>query len=161
MKKPRTKSKKKKRAIRYGAAHGAENEQRALHTVMQEHDTGCAVACAAMVAGVSYKKALKAIHGTVRVSNKSATIAKMSKGLRALGVATKKTGRFMQLKKPAIMMFEWPFWPGVHHCVVYDPSNGGRILDPSSEGYDRAYYLRQWRRSGRPTLTVTAKKTNR
>lgn len=129
-----------------------------IRAVRQRHDTGCAIACAAMLAGVSYDEALRAIHGRKKPRKKSATIPKVRKGLKQLGVKTEETGRFMQLKRPAMMMFEWPCAPGLHHCVVYDPSFGGRIIDPAgdAEWYrGRDYYLRAWRRSGRMSVAVT------
>ena len=153
------KAKKTTQVRKYGDT--CSDTKRVIRAVYQKHNTGCAVACAAMLAGVSYKKALEAIHGKKNAPRqKSATIAKMRKGLQQLGVKTRETGRFMQLKQPAIMMFEWPQEPGLHHCIVYDPAFGGRFVDPAGEpwwcqsGSMQDFYLRAWRRSGRMSVAV-------
>ena len=128
-----------------------------IRRVEQIHGSGCAVACVAMVTGVSYTKAALHVKGR-RTGDLSAYFTEMARGVRSLGFTCRMGTDWRQKKLPAILMFEW--WStGDYHCVVYDPAFGGRFVDP---GYDRTlgpdFYMEHWRRNGRQSLVVTGVK---
>ena len=130
-----------------------------IRRIEQEHCTGCAVACVAMVAGIPYAKAVKVAFGKSVVRHGlELTFDDMARSLRKLGFSCRMGTDFRAKKLPAIMMFEW--WStGDHHCLVWDPAFGGRIVDP---GYSRSlgndFYWDHWKRSGREALVVTGRR---
>lgn len=79
-----------------------------IRRIEQEHCTGCAVACVATVAGVSYKQAVKAAFGKPVVRHGlELTFNDMARTLRKLGLSCRMGTDFRQRKLPAITMFEW------------------------------------------------------
>lgn len=129
-----------------------------IRRVEQLQDTGCAVACVAMVAGVSYTRAALHVKGR-RHGDLSAYFTEMARGLRSMGFTCRMGIDFRRTRRRAILMFEWRCCPGDYHCVVWDPSFGGRFVDP---GYDRSlthqFYIDSWRRSGSQSLIITGRK---
>lgn len=126
-----------------------------IRRIEQEHCTGCAVACVATVAGVSYRQAVKAAFGKPVVRHGlELTFDDMARALRKLGLSCRMGTDFRQRKLPAIMMFEW--WStGDYHCLVWDPAFGGRIIDPGYRNLGNDFYWDHWKRSGREALVVT------
>ena len=124
-----------------------------IRRVEQLHDTGCAVACVAMVTGISYTKAALHVKGR-RSGNLAAYWSEMMSGVRALGYTCRMGTDFRAKKLPAILMFRW-FNSDDYHCVVYDPEFGGRFFDPSAAAMGSQFYMEHWRRNGRESLVVT------
>lgn len=121
----------------------------------QQVSSGCAIACVAMIADVSYKEARKAVLGTSRGGH-YASFDQCIKGLKKLGILGKRSNSYNK-NTPAILMFSWSYAPDVHHCVVYDPAFGGRFIDPAGSHDGSRFYLQRWRRSGKETLVIVGK----
>jgi len=124
-----------------------------IRRVEQIHGSGCAVACVAMVTGVSYTKAALAVKGK-RTGDLAAYWSEMARGIRDLGYSCRMGTDFRAKKLPAILMFRW-FTSDDYHCVVYDPAFGGRFFDPGLAGMGSQFYMEHWRRNGRESLVVT------
>lgn len=150
-----------------------------IRRVHQRDIYGCGVACVAMLAGVSYNHAKKAIFGDdlgglykLRGTDHEA----IARGLFNLGLdcaQTKLTGPIglRSLRKPAALMFRWPNARSLVHCVVWDPAFGGRIVDPAYRDPPREsvedgapecnteFYFKAWKRSCKNwALVVTGKR---
>lgn len=111
--------------------------------IRQKHRTGCCVASLAMLLGISYEDALKALHPNrkphQKVSGRMNTIAK---ALNRLGIEVKihnnisnlmfNIGEHIDIKsltKPALLCI---YMVDVHtdnHAVVWDPKTR-KVLDP-------------------------------
>lgn len=103
-----------------------------LRFIHQENDTGCFVACVAMLMGKSYGEAFQLLHpgkdsaiethGFLTSSIKETAHEQLQK----LGFAThnsrwKKFRSFVgRGKKHALMIIRWRFDPTMCHCVVFD-----------------------------------------
>lgn len=128
-----------------------------LVRIAQLHDTGCAVACVATVAGVSYTKAALHVKGR-RHGNLAAYWSEMQRGLRALGFRCRMGTDFRAKGLPAILMFEWASSPGDFHCVVWDPEVR-LFIDPAHvRSLGPEFYLERWRKNGRESLVVTGRR---
>lgn len=134
----------------------SERDLPIIRRVKQPVSTGCAVACVAMVAGVSFDKAARAVKRRT-TGDLCASFAEMMQALRHMGFTCRMGSDFRARGQRAILMFEWDWAPEVYHCLVWDPAFGGRLVEPdgliSKMDYD--YYWRLWRRSGREALVVT------
>lgn len=126
-----------------------------IRHVVQRHELGCAVACVAMVTGVSYGRALEAAHRPLPVDPKkvSLNLSEAARAVRRLGQRCTIQRGFFRKNLPAILVFEWGEWgaPGDLHAIVWDPRFGGRLVDPGSsrhrQSYTPEFYMDRWRAS--------------
>lgn len=125
---------------------------------LQQPPSGCAIACVAMVAGVSYDEAFLAVHDSWN-AHPEASYKDIIAGLRKLGFSSRLATDFRrQSKRPAILVFEWRgLSRGVYHSVVWD-HHSKRFVDP---GYKRPlgekFYMDHWRKSERVAVMLTGK----
>lgn len=100
---------------------------------MQKHVNGCAVACFAMVTGMSYDKALKLIHPKRKAREKIdgvlfSDLVKILNKMHIKIAVYSSSKNILQIKRPSILLMnqrdcDWS------HVVVWDPETK-RILDP-------------------------------
>lgn len=130
--------------------------------VTQRYTTDCAVTCIAMVAGVSWRRAVytafpRSAFDKIASDEMSIDFTHARRTLKKLGVSCRYTTTNIDLdtlRRPAILMFEWDN-SREFHCVVYDPSTPrGRFLDPTGYSEGRSFYIREWRRNGCESLVV-------
>lgn len=144
---------------------------RAIRHITQRYSTDCTVTCVAMVAGVSWQRAVSATFGQRRARQKvshddmcidfvQARDALKRLGVRcrlnvelALGYTLDSFRGPLRLRRPAILMFEWGR-TREFHCVVYDPTSGGRFLDPGGDDEGRRFYINEWHRNSCEALVV-------
>lgn len=131
--------------------------------VEQKDSLGCAVAAIATVVGLSYDTVLKRAFGRKwrRISDHGLYTAQMVRVLRSYRLKVRKANRFSFRRSghSAILFANLgvysPYWEGVWHCLVWDPDEGGRMIDPSWRSCrDHEYYLKAWRHGGRQTLII-------
>ena len=133
--------------------------------VSQRRSTGCGIACLAMVAGVSYRKAVKAIFGNRKVKDHQVDVDQLAKALKKFGFESKESASFKGHTKAyaCILGFFWdpgcpesdPEWPKSDgHFAVYN-SQEDTFLDPAGIYYlERWELVSLWQRSGRETLVI-------
>jgi len=134
-----------------------------INVVLQQHDNGCAVACVAMVTGVSYADAFKAAFGprSRRSVRLELTLSQVAGAIRSLGFRCRHGSDWLSGAFPAVLMFEWDhdiMPPGTFHCVAYDPFRR-RVVDPGGTDFSQARYRRMWNESGRMSLVVTGRRS--
>jgi hypothetical protein len=117
-----------------------------LQRVSQQSDTGCFIACVAMLLGITYRQAFRLLHpdqdpettyrhGFLEMSMEETA----HRHLRGLGFRTrtskyKKFRTFQnRVQKHAIMIIRWAFAPTLCHCVLFD-AEAKQFVDPSG-GY--------------------------
>jgi hypothetical protein len=127
-----------------------------MKRVIQLDDDGCAVACAAIVAGVSYEKARRTsrrIFPSLRTNHLDAD--QMRRLLAEFGVRA-RCAPYVSLSQriPAILLLKWEYMR-VYHNIVWDPRNE-RFIDPDPDplNSDAGYYVRRWRASGGASLQI-------
>ena len=137
-------------------------QQPRINYVTQQHENGCAVACAAMITGSTYWDAFKIAFGprSKRRINVQLTLSQIASVVRKLGFRCRKGDDWLQRQLPAILMFEWDHRPGTYHCIVYDPFGPRRFNDPGGRGHTHSWsrYVRLWRRSGYMSLIITGRR---
>lgn len=134
--------------------------------VAQPVETGCAIACVAMVTGVPFDRVAREVHGPwwKRKRDVSAYLSDLVPAVRRLGFTCRLARDFREKRLRAILLFEWPWSPGDFHCVVWDPfasssSSGGRVIDPGLTWPEPTrFYLREWRRGGSRSLVVAPRR---
>ncbi len=140
--------------------------------VNQRDYTGCAVACIAIVTGTTYSEAKRAsrfVTGRQPRGELHLTFPQIASTIRRLGFRCRYGTDFMEEKQRTILMFDWPapYGPGTH-CVVWDPSFGGRFVDPGyrnlfspswsdSDPRKGDFYLDCWRECGQESLMITGR----
>lgn len=112
-----------------------------MELIKQIHRTSCAIACVAMIAGTTYKDAIKKVLPRKKKhSDYGATVINIVKGLMRLGFmptfAFKKNVKLNKLKRNAILLLQENDYDG--HAVVWDAKRKA-ILDPE---FDKALSLR-------------------
>lgn len=130
--------------------------------VRQGDENGCAIACIAIIAGLTYERARAETFPKRRTfrDNKSLHVDddRMSSTFRRLGFHVNHSATFRDHKRPAVLVFEWE--PGMpssdRHAVVWDPFSE-RFLDP---GYGPNFhntdrYLTLWQKTGYRATIVT------
>ena len=100
---------------------------------MQKHVDGCVIACFAMVMGVSYDKALKAVHPKRKKGKKIdgipfVNLIKILNKLHIHIAVYPFSRNILKIQRPAILLMnqqgcDWS------HVVVWDPESK-KILDP-------------------------------
>jgi hypothetical protein len=118
-----------------------------MRRVVQEDDTGCGVACVAMLGKVDYQDARKAMFA--RKGGYTGT-TKLRKGLAKFGLDCAELIQFRRNSKfssheslpfDAILKLIAPSHkPGYCHWVVWD-SRLGRIQDPQSPRFKKPYKI--------------------
>ncbi len=109
----------------------------AYRHVFQYHNSGCFVACVAMLLGKSYKQALKLIHPDKNPNTFWETISmppeQSIERLPLLGIQTKtaKTRTIRHLRRDALLLIRWRVQPTLMHAVVYDAKHK-KLLDPGN-----------------------------
>lgn len=130
------------------------NSNAVLPYIRQAHSSGCAIACAAMIARRSYAE-MHALSGKSSRCDKSLWDHEIVELLERCGVKSEFKERHVLDHHPAILMFDWP-QSTLTHCVVWDPSQAA-FLDPdvgrtmSLPGYESDC----WVESGRHAVVVT------
>lgn len=108
-----------------------------IRRIEQGDDHGCAIACTAMVCGISYDRAKQEFfphsHAEFLRDDKNLHVdhKRMMSVIRRLGYTCTFEENFMSYKLPSIVMFDWGFSPGTH-AIVWEPWREC-FLDP---GYD-------------------------
>ena len=117
--------------------------------VQQDHESGCFVACVAMILKVPYWQAVRIIHPHINVNscayslhNLCLPLEESIKRLTRLGVRLKpaRTRKLGSLSRDALLIIRWAMEPSRMHAVIYD-HNKNRILDPAG----RIYPLSEWK----------------
>lgn len=113
-----------------------------MHRVRQKHEFGCGVAAIAMVANISYEKALVIAHPYRKPWQRTDTsFERVLLALTFLGLdpkLEKEPRRISSIKRPAILVVNCHTKKEPYlHAVAWDPTNK-RILDP--------YVKRPWPR---------------
>ena len=143
------------------AMNSSRRDLSKIKFVEQEHNDGCAVACVAMCAGLSYKQAVELVHKAPLDELRArgahaleATFTECVSALRKRGLKCSETKRFSwssRRSRPAILMFDWPpSWGGGCHGFVLDPR--GQVLDPGHCHLKRSEYFSFWKKSGCNTI---------
>jgi ABC-type bacteriocin/lantibiotic exporter with double-glycine peptidase domain len=101
-----------------------------MHIVYQKDEEGCGIACVAMVAGTTYRKAKDRLPKSWEI--KGTTKKQMLKGLQSYAIATGKPKRIDT--KDDYKQFEFDavlhgFLDNELHWTVWD-SKRGKLLDP-------------------------------
>ncbi len=131
-----------------------------IRRIRQKHNRGCACAAIATIIGVNYDTVMKKAFGNYWIyePNPSLYTTDIMKIIRYFGFSVKKTNEFNFDKRRAIIVLDlssrWE--PNIFHCIIWDPSFGGRFIDPAwKEPEDRQYYKRMWRKANKETLIVS------
>lgn len=129
-----------------------------MQHVAQSRMDGCGIACLAMITGLSYRAAARAVFGAKRSSRHVVDIDQLSRALKKLGYRTKPTRSFRHKNAHAVILgFWWTPWnplPYEGHFVVYYPKRD-EFLDPDPIPWaTRERIVRLWRMSGCETLVV-------
>lgn len=108
-----------------------------VRRIIQEDVTGCGIACAAMLAGISYSRAKTIALRLGIVGQKPSyytNASDISKLLRELGLAPskgRKLSKWSSLRILSVVGVNFSETTGNWHWVVYVPSTaGGHVLDP-------------------------------
>lgn len=129
----------------------------------QGDDHGCAIACVAMICGLTYERCRAEFfpRRTKFKDDKTMMVNadQMMRVIRRLGYSCIHVdGSFKQHKLPAIVLFDWRTVPESTHAVVWDPFRS-TFLDP---GYDwpmsSELYMKNWRRSNYASIVVTGRR---
>ena len=118
------------------------------------HDSGCFIACAAMLLGTSYDEALKLIHPErviARYDKVGLTPEESILRLSAFGLNpnARPLRQLRNLRRTALIYIRWRIQPELMHAIVYDASRK-RFLDPGTlyphvdeyeEQLDSVYYF--------------------
>lgn len=116
-----------------------------LKHVEQIHNSGCFIACVAMLLNKSYNQALKLIHPKKYhryVDNRWKRVGlepeKAIKKLPRLGLKVTRTNinRIRKLEKNALILVRWNYDPTLLHGLVYDHKRK-TILDPGDNNLSR------------------------
>ena len=117
-----------------------------LQRVSQQSDTGCFIACVAMLLGKTYGQAFRLLHPGLnpadtythgfREMSMEETVHRLLRGL-GFKTRTSKYRKFRtftsRVNKHAIMVIRWDFAPTLCHCVMFDAETR-QFIDPSG-GY--------------------------
>lgn len=135
-----------------------------IQRMEQRDDHGCAIACVAMVCGISYERAKQEFFPRERAETLADDKRLMMNGeqmmrvIRKLGYSCVARSGFKEHKLPSIVVFDWKTPNSGTHAVVWDPFREC-FLDP---GYDwplsSKRYMQNWRRSNYASVIVTGKK---
>lgn len=120
--------------------------------VRQQHFTGCAIACVAMVAGRTYDEA-HALSGKRGKGDKSLWEHEIVGLLRTFGIRSRFVEGHVLNRRPAILMFDWVMSSGTH-CVVWDPRKV-HFIDPDHGEQEELVESELWIRSGRCAVLCT------
>lgn len=115
--------------------------------VTQKHDSGCFIACVAMMLGISYNQALKRVHPNMRFEewqNVALPPEEAIKKLPVLGINIKpsKQRRISRLRRDALLLIRWARTPWLQHAAIYDSSRR-RMFDPAGKPFPRYIYESQ------------------
>lgn len=131
-----------------------------MKTVPQQ-GLGCALACVATVAGVSFDTAKKAAFPRdwrQRVGYGPKTLEmnedRVRQALRRLGWMTRPVNDFRRLISPSIVFLRYEY--GSIHAMVWDPF-AKEFRDPGAGYSHRDEILKDWRRGGFRSVTVTGR----
>jgi ABC-type bacteriocin/lantibiotic exporter with double-glycine peptidase domain len=112
-----------------------------VRRIVQTDNTGCGIACLAMLAGVSYAEARRAVFGRYHPGDCSTSTGELRRGLRKLGIRAGKRliplrgRRLRSLETDAILKVNLGL-DGYWHWVVWDA--GRQVLrDPRRTPYKR------------------------
>ena len=121
------------------------------------HDSGCFIACAAMLLDISYNEALKLIHPEkdidmcYRYDEVGLTPEESILRLTAFGLNPnpRPLRQLRNLRRTALLYIRWRIQPELMHAVVYDAARK-KFLDPGTlyphideyeEQLDSVYYF--------------------
>lgn len=107
-----------------------------IKKVLQKHKNGCAVASIAMLAGISYEEAIKALHPNRKPYEKiSANLFAIAAALSRLNIGIdfktpwSKTLNIKDIDKPALLCIDLSDKARHNHAVVWDPETQ-KIINP-------------------------------
>lgn len=108
-----------------------------LRRVEQYHDSGCFIACLAILKGISYEEAFKLIHPNKDFSQMERwdTVGlhpyESIKRLEQLGLnpVRRPLKQLRNLRRTALLIIQWKFAPHLAHGVVFDAVSR-KFLDP-------------------------------
>lgn len=102
--------------------------------VRQEHNSGCFVACAAMLSGKSYLSTYQIIHPKRNFNIHGAAIHPLNaiRRLKRLGIEAEYTNdkNLSKLKRDALVCIRWSHMMSRGHAIVFDHKEK-RFLDPA------------------------------
>lgn len=120
--------------------NGVRIDNKGIKPVLQEEKTGCAIACVAMLSGLSYARA-KGIAGRLGIAasdpklwSDTAHVRKLLAHLNVKVSAREKPFKsWNELPDRAVLAIKWhrekgiPFW---HWTIFIRDAEGGYVLDP-------------------------------
>jgi len=134
-----------------------------IRRIPQANSEGCGIACLAMVAGISYRKAVQTVFGNRKKSTHEINIHQLAKSLKKFGFNTKLSNSFKKHNKARAVIIGF-MWPGETegHYIVYVPDED-KFLDPAWDdddpcSWNRYDLVRYWIQSGRESLVIYNKK---
>jgi hypothetical protein len=119
--------------------------------VRQDHDSGCFVACVAMLLGVTYLEAFKLVHPNRELDEYGygfAGLEGMDPVAQAFEVLEKlnlnprlaNVKEMRHLRRTAVVIIRWKYTPTLMHAIVFNPADK-IILDPA---YERASEMKRY-----------------